>query len=60
MARFSFANDFGTFKQGDNVVAFCLDGAQKVTYQGEITDLSGSYVEINRSVYVHYQKIHKL
>ena len=51
--EFHFKNDNGTFKNGDKVVAKCMDAGRCVDYIGELTDYSDRYCEINHNVIVH-------
>ena len=51
--EFIFKTENGTFKNGDRVVAECMDGGRRVEYDGELTGFSDNYCEINNSVVVY-------
>lgn len=51
----------GTLKKGDNVTtAGTMFGAISTNLTGIITDISGAYVEINKSVVVHFSTVRHL
>lgn len=48
------SNKNGTLKKGDKVITACtMFGTIPTNLTGIITDISGVYVEINKSVVVH-------